>query len=494
MFLPPKLTTIVVNSLALLLLLAGSTDAQQSEFNRRAMAMQEARARAQQPATVRLASNDDDIGIDYSAPPSPPTATRIASAPQGTLTRQSNNSPVRRGSPGQLQRPPQRIAQGPINGGQVASRYVPEHLRTAQVMQSAIVDGGAPIVDNSAASSQIYEGEIVGGEIIDGGCTSCGSCGDVGGFFNECDSCCGRGGCLPGECWLFGFGKVLREGEYFGGVQSFRGPQFNVPGVGNVPGTNVPGVDFNDSSFGLYQGFNFGLPLCRLSCGLFTTQFGFRATQTNFNGNAFTVEDRKQYFMTLGFFRRVDYGFQSGIAIDYLREQWFSDFDVAQFRGDLSWVFPGGTTMGFRYATNIEEDVTAGVVNVSAGPGNSTPVAFAGQVVSTSDLYRFYGRRETAGGGFGNAFVGWTGDSQTVFGMDYDLPVRDRIALRSGFAYFLGDSGLVPPTDQAGGNANDAFNIYFGLVFRPRGLSYNRSYDRPLFSVADNGTMLISRQ
>ena len=72
MFLPPKLTTIVLNSLAILLLLAGSTDAQQAEFNRRAMAMQEARARAQQPAPVRLASNDDDIGIDYSAPPSPP--------------------------------------------------------------------------------------------------------------------------------------------------------------------------------------------------------------------------------------------------------------------------------------------------------------------------------------------------------------------------------------------------------------------------------------
>jgi hypothetical protein len=31
------------------------------------------------------------------------------------------------------------------------------------------------------------------------------------------------------------------------------------------------------------------------------------------------------------------------------------------------------------------------------------------------------------------------------------------------------------------------------LVFRPRGLAANRSYDRPLFSVADNGTMLMTR-
>ena len=310
MFLPPKLTTITLNSLAILLLFAGLSDAQQAEFNRRAMAMQEARARAQQPAPVRLASNDNDVGIDYSEPPSPPAATRIARAPRQQVSRQSggmSNRPVMQSS---VQRAPQRM----VNSNQVTSRYVPEHMRTAQLMESAIVDGGAPIIEQGPVDSSYYGGgEVIGGEIIDGGCSSCG---DIGGYFDECDPCCGRGGCPPEKCWITGFGALLRNAEYFGGATSFRSALFTVPPVATA------GTLFNDCSHGFYGGFNVGLPLCKLSCGLFSTQFGVRSVQTNFNGNAFTPEDRNQTFITLGFYRRVDYGIQAGIAIDYLNEQW----------------------------------------------------------------------------------------------------------------------------------------------------------------------------
>ncbi len=472
MFLPPKLTTIVLNSLALLMLMAGTSDAQQSEFNRRAMAMQEARSRAQQAPTVRLASNDD-IGVDYSAPPSPSAVARVARSPQRTVSRQPSTTQTR--SVSSLQAPPQRLAQGISNSGQAASRYVPEHIRTAQLMQSAIVDGGAPIIENGVMGSGSYENEIVGDEFVEGGCATCG---DAGGYFNECDSCCGRGGCPPGDCWITGLGTILSSAEYFGGATSFRTPLFSVP-------TTAAGGDlFNDCSYGFYGGFNLGLPLCRLSCGLFSTQFGVRSVQTNFNGNEYTTADRDQTFMTLGFYRRVDYGFQAGIAIDYLNEKWITDVELTQLRGDMGWVYPNGTTLGFRYATNLDNAVSSGVIN---------GVAFDGMVHSTQENYRFYGRRETMSGGFGESFVGWSNNSQTVFGLDFDLPLRDRVAMQSGFTYYLGDEGVPSPSNQLGGNANDAFNLYVGLVFRPRGLSYNRSYDRPLFSVADNGTMLMTR-
>ena len=93
----------------------------------------------------------------------------------------------------------------------------------------------------------------------------------------------------------------------------------------------------------------------------------------------------------------------------------------------------------------------------------------------------------------GEGFVGWSEASQWVFGMDFDIPIRDRIAVQTGYVYYLGEEGLPNPNNQQGGNANDTYNIYLGLVFRPRGRAAYRSYDRPLFSVADNGSMLITR-
>jgi hypothetical protein len=65
--------------------------------------------------------------------------------------------------------------------------------------------------------------------------------------------------------------------------------------------------------------------------------------------------------------------------------------------------------------------------------------------------------------------------------------------MQAGFTYYLGDEAPLPASGYAGGNANEAYNIFVGLAFRPRGRSYYRSYDRPLFNVADNGSMLIAR-
>lgn len=471
MFLPPNLTTITLKSLAILLLLAGSTDAQQAEFNRRAMAMQEARARAQQPPPVRLASSDNDMAIDYAAPPSPMENVRVARAP----SQRSNAATNGRFGLGQIQRAPQRMAPGTNTSNRVTSRFVPQHIRSAQLMRSAIDDGGAPIVNSGPIGSEIYEGEVFGEEIIDGGCASCG---DSGGYFDQCDSCCGRGGCPPGQCWINGFGALLRNAEYFDGATSFRSALFTLPGVGET------GDRLNDNSHGFYGGFNVGLPLCRLSCGLFSTQFGVRSVQTNVNGNGFTSENRNQTFMTLGFYRRVDYGIQAGIAIDYLNEKWFTEVDLTQIRGDIGWVYPNGSTLGFRYAFNVKDDVAAGVINGTQ---------FTNSVQSTQESYRFYGNCDSDVYGLSEGFLGWTNNSQWVLGMDFDLPIRERLAMQSGFAYYLGEEGVPIPTNQVGGNANDTYNIYVGLVFRPRGREHNRSYDRPLFSVADNGTMLITR-
>ena len=483
MFSPPKLTAIVLTSLAVLLLFSGTSDAQQAEFNRRVAAMQEARSRAQQPATVRVASAD--IGVDYSAPPSPGGVARVAQAQTRQPARQSSNS--RRVVLGQSSRIParqaqarqvQRVAQAP-QANRVASKYSPQHTRTAQLMDSTFVDGGSPII-SEYSDGGFVDGGYVDDGYIDGGCQSCGdggcsSCGDTSGYFD--DSCCDRGGCPPGPCWLTGFGMAFYNGEYFGGATSFRSTLFSTPG-----GTTNQLSD--DCSHGFYGGFNLGIPLCKLTCGVFSGQVGVRSVQTNFNGNQFSNENRDQLFVTAGFYRRVDYGLQAGVVADILHEEWFTETDLVQVRADLGWVYPNGSTLGFRYATNVQDDVNSGTF-----AGN----AFSNLIQSTDDTYRFYYRKDSPAGGFGEGSVGWSG-GQTILGLDFDLPITERVAMQSGFSYYLGDEGVPANSGLQGGNADDAYNLYVGLSFRPRGRSFYQSYDRPLFSVADNGTMLITRQ
>jgi hypothetical protein len=249
-----------------------------------------------------------------------------------------------------------------------------------------------------------------------------------------------------------------------------------------VPGT---GNELNhDGNFGFYGGFNWGLPLCRISCGLFAGQFGIRSVHSNFGGNAFTTDNRDQLFLTAGFFRRVDYGFQGGVVADVLWDNWYTNSNVAQLRADIAHLWAGGTSFGFRYHTNLSEDVTSGIVR--------------GQLVddivtSTIDSYRFYIRHEACTGGFGEVFAGWTESAQAILGGEIDVPITDRLATQAGVTYYLDDT--IPPTasNRLGGYVNEAWNVYAGFSFRPCGRNYYRNYDRPFFNVADNGSMLTIR-
>lgn len=494
MFLPPKLTTILLGQLIAFTLLAGSVEGQQADFERRMAAMQEARARAQTPATapVRLASSD--VGVDFTAPPVPPQA-RVASRTRAPRSNAQNR--VVLGQTGST-RVAQRTQTKPRSPAPRVARssqasYAPEHTRTAQLSAHSFVDGGSPIIDSSmigspvisspaagcssCSSGGIVGSSYVGGEVVSGDC-GCESCVDGGTYFEQ-DACCGRGGCPPGPCWLSGLGAALYNGEYFGGATSFRSTLFQTPGGA--------ATDFsNDCSHGFYGGFNLGLPLCKLTCGVFSGQVGVRSVQTNFNGNDFTTDDRDQLFVTAGFFRRVDYGFQAGVVADILHEEWFSENDIVQIRGDLGWVFGGGRTWGFRFATNMQDDITSGTFN-----GNP----YSNLIHSTDDNYRVYVRQDRTGAGFGEIFVGWSELQQTIVGLDFDVAVTEHVGVQAGFTYYLNDDGLVPGTTNiTGGNAAEAYNIFVGFVLRPRGRSYYNSYERPMFSVADNGSMLITRQ
>ena len=227
--------------------------------------------------------------------------------------------------------------------------------------------------------------------------------------------------------------------------------------------------------------------MCRLTCGVLSGQIGVRSVQTNFSGSEFSNESRDQLFVTGGLYRRVDYGIQFGVVGDYVQDNFFGDASVSQIRADLGWVYAGGSTFGFRYAGAQDNDVISGTFG-----GED----FTGQLVRATDQYRFYYRTSGATGGYGEFFAGYTENDQTILGFEFDVPVTDRLAVESNLTYFLNDDAadsVFRGTNFQGSNAEEAWNITVGFVYRPQGRRYYKNYDRPLFDVADNGTMLLRR-
>ena len=453
MFMPPKHW---ITFFAALLAIIGTLDSPTAEAQSgsRYEALQRAQARsASSTRSTRSASPD------YR----PPSARPLSATPTRAV------SPVPRG---RQNRPPQAAS------------------RVARFAGSRPVMNGGPILQDEQliVDDGYVTDEYIGG---DGGCDSCGTPAGAGGcasclgdsFFGAQGACDGRGGCPPGtldQCWLGMLGPFLRAGEYGIGVQGFRGPLYTInTGDGNI--------NIDDASFGFYGQANYGVPLCKLSCGLLSGQIGVRNVITEFNGNPFSSDNRNQLFFTAGIFRRVDYGWQMGIVADILHEEWYTSTDLVQVRGDLAWVYGGGGTLGFRFAAGTQTDTTQGII-VDA---NGRPTNFTGLFNEVIDNYRFYYQTNYAGGGYSELALGWTED-HAVLAVDFDIPMTEHTALQTGFTYFL--PGDKTQRTQFGGNANDAWNIYLGCVYRPKGRNWYRNYDRPLFNVADNGSMVIRRQ
>ncbi|MEM9413082.1 MAG: DUF6666 family protein, partial [Planctomycetota bacterium] len=318
--------------------------------------------------------------------PNPMRPTRFA---QGSGSRAFEgspviNSPTPTGSP--------VMSNGPIVGGPAGGvgGYTPQHMNLApgEIMMEPGVEMGDSYFESGVPYDN-YEGSF-------GGC-------GVGG-----DICANRnGGCGPecwNNCWINCIGGIFSSGEVFAGAHGFRSRNFTA-------GTQV--VD--DSSFGFYGGANFGMGLCPLTCGLFSTQIGVRSSQSEFDGDFFSSDNRDQLFVTAGIFRRVDYGLQMGIVGDFLHEEWFVETDLAQVRGDIGWVYPGGNTLGFRFAYGTEDDVTNGIIN---------GVAFDNLLAQVVDNYRFYYRIVAENGGNCDLFAGWSDADHAVLGIDYDMPIR----------------------------------------------------------------------
>ena len=280
--------------------------------------------------------------------------------------------------------------------------------------------------------------------------------------------CCGGTGCQ--RCLIPGPVLSLDNFEFSTGVHGFTGPKNRG----------------QSGSFGFHTGFNWGAPI-PCSAGSLGMQFGLSTVFSNFNGASFTNNDRRQLFLTGGLFRRVDWGLQGGLVIDYLSDDWYTDTDLVQVRGEASWMFPCTHEVGFWFAAATEEDRQLSMFSGLNASVNET--------WEPTNLYAFFYRHRfaTIEGANARFYAGFSGDSDGLIGGDLRLPLNCDWALEAGFAYLVPEeasTGL-----PGGGHEHESWNIGLSLVWYPGYRSApGNDYYRPLFNVADNGNFMVTQR
>lgn len=358
----------------------------------------------------------------------------------------------------------------------MASRKVLRQQETIELMEEG--DAGAPAESVPLKGDEYFEESIdgCGGNCGScgsgcGGCGSCGGCGPGWGYGGWGHGGCGGcGSCM--QCCLIPCPRIPWENlEFFVGVQGFTGPA-NRGGSG---------------SFGFSEGVNLGAPLPCTPHGEIGWQLGARATQNNLSGSSISELERDQAFVTAGLFRRVDWGLQGGVVVDYLAESWYFTGNFAQIRGELSWMFPCTHEFGYWFTAATRDDE---VQSTFTSGGQQVTVT---ETYGATDLHAFFYRHRFGECEASNVrvYAGLSGEGDGLIGADTSVSFRCNWALQAGFAYLI-------PNESKGSTINDghgqeSWNLGLNLVWVPGGSS-RKNYFRPLFNVADNGNFMMDRR
>ncbi|MEL6107374.1 MAG: DUF6666 family protein [Planctomycetota bacterium] len=309
--------------------------------------------------------------------------------------------------------------------------------------------------------------------VIEPGCDASGGCDGLPG--------CGCSTCVDGTASFVDalfprLGIQWDQLDLSAGVVGFTGP-LNFADI-NAAGTVRRGA----GSFGFYEGFNKGQSLGFFGTDL-AAQFGASFIQANLSQAGFTNDVRHQAFVTSGLFRRVDYGFQFGVVVDHLYDDWYFSGNVTQLRGELSWVTKGSGTFGFLWSAGVDDDTSTTSVLDDTGAIASTQLSF-----EAINQYNFFYRGRLAQCGSWEAFIGGSDNDETILGMNLDLPVHDYLMLNTSVNYLVPDDEISSTSEF-----DESWNVAIGFTFRPGGLVGRGRHHRPLFKVADNGTLRLGR-
>lgn len=280
--------------------------------------------------------------------------------------------------------------------------------------------------------------------------------------------------------WLRRFGR-----PYYG----WRWYRDFTAGAGAVAFTNAADLGFN-SNFGFNEYLNQGMPFWNAfgvgwQVGVRGTQTNFQDSNVNFPGGRLHRTGRDQVFVTTGFFTRAfeGRGLQGGAVYDYLHDNLYDDIDVAQLRYEMSYVW-GYHEVGFWGATNIGDQT-----------GIFSPVRKNPGVASTLDLYTAFYRLQFGDANEWKVWGGGTGYGDGIVGSIVRAPMSRSWGLEGFFTYVIPGNSQTVNVDGQGTTSTyspAAWNVGVNVVFYPGGRSRRSlaSPYRPLFDVADNGTMI----
>lgn len=279
--------------------------------------------------------------------------------------------------------------------------------------------------------------------------------------------------------WLRQFGKPYYGWRWYrdfsagAGITAFQN-QSNFGLLGNY-GTN----EYINWAMPFWNAFGIGWQL-----GARGVQSNFQQPTLNDGTGLLRANARDQVFVTTGFFTRAfeGRGLQGGAVYDYLSDSYFENVDVAQIRGELSYVW-GYHELGFWGAFNATEQ-----------KGSFSPTGASKGMVSTVDLYTAFYRLHFGDANEARVWGGASGNGQGVVGSTIRAPMSRSLALEGTFTYLLPDKSqtleLGPTTSVT--FAPSAWNLSANLVWYPAGRARRglASPYRPLFDVADNGSMI----
>ena len=280
--------------------------------------------------------------------------------------------------------------------------------------------------------------------------------------------------------WLRQFGRPYYGWRWYRDFTAAAGP---------VAFTNAADLGFN-SNFGFNEYLNQGMPFWNAfgvgwQVGVRGTQTNFQDSNVNFQGGRLHRTGRDQVFVTTGFFTRAfeGRGLQGGAVYDYLHDNLYDTIDVAQLRYEVSYVW-GYHEVGFWGASNIGDQT-----------GIFSPVRKNPGVASTLDLYTAFYRLQFGDANEWKVWGGGTSYGDGIIGSIVRAPMSRSWGLEGFFTYVIPGNSLTINVDGKGTTSNyspAAWNVGVNVVFYPGGRSRRSlaSPYRPLFDVADNGTMI----
>ncbi len=310
-------------------------------------------------------------------------------------------------------------------------------------------------------------------------------------FYDDPYACDDEEGLLPlcqhnGRicAWLRRFGRPYYGWRWYRDFTASAG----ITGFTNATDFGING------NFGTNEYLNWAMPFWN-AFGV-GWQIGWRGVQSNFRpatieiGNTTLSKNaRDQNFLTTGFFTRAfeGRGLQGGIVYDYLHDSWFENTDLAQLRYELSYVW-GYHEWGFWGASNITDQL-----GLFGQRRRRQPTG----VADTLSLYTGFYRLQFGDANEWKVWAGGTSEADGIIGTLVRAPMHKSLALEGTFTYVIPGRNQVIDLDRGGALTTfspSAWNVSVNVVWYPAARSRRSlaSPYRPLFEVADNGSMIRS--